>query len=360
VLKNNITDVMAGAYHTCAVVDRVLNCWGANAYGQLGNGVPAPVVGPEVVAPAPGTPVAVGLGWRHGCGTWAGETFCWGNGEALQTGNLSEPVFSPPLMFSTPLSVAMLAAGQRHTCALNAGSVICWGDGWDGQLGTAYLDASSATPVTIPGLPPSGIVDLVAAGWTSCVHDGTKIYCWGANNEGQAGVDPATSPAPPGSITASFTSVSAITLGPSHGCAVVNTEGNIGCWGSNWLGELGPLATFGSDVFSLVTTDEDTTTPIKGFTSVAAGAEFSCGLKNDGSVWCWGSHLAFEHSSIEPYDPVPKPVPGVFDATKLVAGYTHACAQTTAGALTCWGETSLGQLGAHPDAPTRKPTIVWP
>lgn len=70
------------------------------------------------------------------------------------------------------------------------------------------------------------------------------------------------------------------------------------------------------------------------FVAVAAGREFSCALRVDGSVTCWGRN---EDAQLQVPD-------GPF--TEVSAGSRHACALRTDGTVACWGDNDDGQ--AHP------------
>ena len=66
---------------------------------------------------------------------------------------------------------------------------------------------------------------------------------------------------------------------------VVTQDGSVACWGSNVYGQSSPPA----DIF----------------TQVSAGADHTCGLKDGGSVECWGgaySECGFKGCELEPVD----------------------------------------------------------
>ncbi|MFP2900915.1 RTX toxin, partial [Corallococcus sp. 4LFB] len=72
-----------GTQHTCALLDTgALRCWGANAYGQVGNGNPDYATPLTAVALASGLrAVQVAAGAQHTCALLeSGQLQCWGNG----------------------------------------------------------------------------------------------------------------------------------------------------------------------------------------------------------------------------------------------------------------------------------------
>jgi len=75
-------------------------------------------------------------------------------------------------------------------------------------------------------------------------------------------------------------------------------------------------------------------------TAIAAGIRFSCAVRSDGSVWCWGEDPGQDPSTL-----VPRQVAGITDARSVVAGGAFACALRETHQVVCWGSNSLGQLG---------------
>jgi len=68
-----------------------------------------------------------------------------------------------------------------------------------------------------------------------------------------------------------------------------------------------------------------------GYADVSAGHLFTCAVKEDGNVGCWGFNL---------WRQAPKSVTGPF--TRVAAGESHACALQTDGNVRCWGNDQDG------------------
>jgi len=157
-----ITDavtVTAGGYHSCATTGGgEIWCWGLDNHGQLGDGPDADVCStPNGDAPCRTTPVQVtGLtgvvqasaGNFYTCAVYGELLNCWGANANGQLGNNST------MDESTPVSVAMLrvrrvVAADTHTCAVStAGELKCWGQNQLGQLGDSTYD-NSLSPVDV-------------------------------------------------------------------------------------------------------------------------------------------------------------------------------------------------------------------
>jgi alpha-tubulin suppressor-like RCC1 family protein len=193
--------VSTGGDHTCAVTDAgAAYCWGAGAYGQLGNGGTSPSAVPVPVdAPAGGAVLwqAISAGAFHTCGvTDGGSLYCWGSNGAgtLGVGSPDTEVTVPTLVLdppSGPVTWATVSSGGNHTCALTtAGAAYCWGVSWSGQLGLGDPAGyqTMPAPVADPATGPVTWLDVDAGNSHTCgITDTTVTYCWGSNSEGQVG-----------------------------------------------------------------------------------------------------------------------------------------------------------------------------
>lgn len=115
--------------YLCVVsADRLAFCWGANAYGQLGDGTVIPRtelrrVGTLFTMVAAGPTFACGL-------DPAGAALCWGANHHGQLGRGdSTPLLHPRLVATTERFTTLSAGGQR-VCAVSVGhELFCWGAG---------------------------------------------------------------------------------------------------------------------------------------------------------------------------------------------------------------------------------------
>ena len=67
---------------------------------------------------------------------------------------------------------------------------------------------------------------------------------------------------------------------------------------------------------------------ITGFTQVEGGQMFTCALKSDGTVWCWGNNTSYRlGDDTQTHSSVPVQVKGLTaPATAVRVGVEHACA----------------------------------
>ena len=258
--------VATGSYHSCAILAAgTVKCWGLNDKGQLGSNATgsssaAPVALNLGTLGAGVTALQVTLGVAHTCVRLSdGTVRCVGDNASgqLGTGAIGNPLppKPSPTAVVTVSGATQISAGANHTCAIvAAGAVKCWGAGSFGQLGYG-AQGDNGTPVTAIGVTASSIE---AGGFHTCaVITGGAVKCWGKNDVGQVGsgatVQPLPLPAPqlPGELTPVSVSLgtgltaSAIAMGESHSCALLNTQ-TVKCWGLNNKGQLGTKSTANS------------------------------------------------------------------------------------------------------------------
>ncbi len=338
-----------GGLSTCGVTtDDLGYCWGANNFGNLGDGtfqtrlIPAAVVGGLRFK-------EVREGVTHTCGlTTDGRAYCWGENNNGQLGNGTDG--APSL---TPVAVAggrrftQIRVGFRHSCALTAAGVaFCWGDNGVGQLGTGTTtgpeDCAGLSCSTRPVRVPGSFVwtEIRPGGEHTCGLTNTqRAYCWGNNGFGQVGDGSIDNRSKPVAVAGNhlFKQVSA---GGVHTCAVA-TDDRAFCWGRNRDGRVGggsttprrrkPVAVTGGLKFSGVT----------------AGTEHTCGVTTGNVAYCWGLNIYSQlGDGTQVNRSVPTRVAGGLRWDVVLAGWRHSCGiVVSTGAAYCWGENGAGQLG---------------
>lgn len=333
--------VSSGVSHTCAVFPSgVVECWGDNSFGQLGDGTHNSSATPVAVPNVAATQVAAGL--RHTCAVLQGGTLrCWGDNTL---GELGDGTHTSGSTLVKGISAATnVAVGTGHACAVANGQVSCWGDNTSGQLGNGTTTASPS-PVGVHGLPSPSTnpARAVVAGLShSCaVLQNGNVYCWGQNQLGQLGNETTTSSSTAVAVmaTAGFEApipepiqgVSAVSssANANHTCVSFSGGGAI-CWGDNSSGQLGNSATnasspqfpaFNDDAtFPVISGTEQipnvvgqlvtVNVPLTGVASIAVGAAHTCAAKSDGSVECWGDNVQGELGTFTgSLSPLPLPI----------------------------------------------------
>ncbi|MDP2317147.1 MAG: hypothetical protein Q8P41_29940 [Pseudomonadota bacterium] len=107
-----------------------------------------------------------------------------------------------------------------------------------------------------------------------------------------------------------------VSLSDGFGCAATEPAGDIVCFGQEQDGRTRPPA---------------------GAYRALDGASFTCGIREDGALRCWGP----DSREDEPQRLLP-PV-GVY--RQVAVGLGHACGLRESGDIVCWGQGSQGQTG---------------
>ena len=289
--NKTVTNITASQYHTCAVTsDGTAACWGANWYGQLGDGTITNSMTPVAVtsgALAGKTVTNITASYYHTCAVLLdGTAACWGVNDYGQLGTGTTTNSRIPVAVTsgalTNKIVTNITASYYHTCAvLSDGTAACWGANWYGQLGNGHN--SSNTPVAVTGGALAGkTVTNITAGYAhtcAVLSDGTAA-CWGGNDYGQLGTGASSStPVAVTSGALAGKTVTNITASQYHTCAVTS-DGTAACWGYNNYGQLGNGTTTTSNT-------TQTTTPVavtmsNGFAFLASGESSMVGV-SDGS-----------------------------------------------------------------------------
>jgi alpha-tubulin suppressor-like RCC1 family protein len=148
-LGEPVSMLSAGALHTCALLKRgAVRCWGSGLEGQLGHGGTWPVPRASDARDVDlGSPSAIALqvsaGGHHTCALLStGAVTCWGANAYGQLGQGHRNTLYAPPVASVDLGDATawrMATGAHHTCVLlSTGGARCWGANASGQLGYGH------------------------------------------------------------------------------------------------------------------------------------------------------------------------------------------------------------------------------
>ncbi len=320
----------AGGGHVCGIKeDHSLWCWGDNTSAQLGvrtavdksyfpltvtgswNAVSVPgyllvgntcarttdgevscwgdnLLGPfalsygallETPTKLPGNWDEVQLGGGLTCGTRDGALYCW----SLFEQALHEPV----LVDGGPWSA--YSVGYVHACAIDQGGLLsCWGFNDQGQLGNGKTSAVlTATPQSVAGdgtwrqVSTGGYAASDPIGSTCAISSDDELFCWGGNPKGQLGIAAAGPVTAPHIVdSGSWSSVDVST----DGACGLKTDGTLWCWGRGHheMHRMGDLSDWVSVASAHAPADD---TPFN-LSVIGDDALFACGLREDKSAWC--------------------------------------------------------------------------
>lgn len=349
-----ITGVMAisaGDSHTVALKnDGTVFAWGLNTYGQLGDGTytnrktPVPVRAPEITAVTKPVRGLTGItaisarGYRTVALRNDGTVWAWGYNVGGELGDGTNTNRNTPVQVRDLTGITAISAGELHTLALkNDGTVWAWGKNYYGQFGDGTT-TNSNTPVQISGLTDVRTISAGAFNTIALKNDGT-VWAWGLNSSGQLGNGTMTDSSVPVQVS-DLTGITATSAGfVSHAVALKN-DGTVWTWGSNSFGQLGDGTT----------TDRNIPVQVSDLTDVmaiSAGESHTIALKNDGTAWAWGRNNYFQlGDGTNMNRNTPIQVIGLrTDGIAISAGGSHSVAMKNNHTVWAWGLNFSGQLG---------------
>lgn len=264
---------------------------------------------------------------------------CWGLNDRGQLGDgTTIPRFLPVNVSGLADGVVALAAGANHACALTRdGSVKCWGDNGSGQLG----DGTTTQGLIPVSVIQNGIRSISAGSRHTCaVTTSGGVLCWGDNAGGQLGDGTLDNRALPARVADLDSGMASVSAGVSHTCALT-TVGGLKCWGANGSGQLGDGTTTQQGIAV------DVTGLAASVVEVAAGSAHTCARTSTGAIQCWGDNSVGQLGDDQAgASPVPVDTVGLSAGMiGVTSGASHSCALRTDGGIRCWGANGDGQLG---------------
>ena len=328
-----------------------------------------------------------------------GATYLWSTGATTQTiwppasGTYSVVVTNCNGCVSATIDISIdysncptphphIAGGTWHSFALCPDSTVrTWGGGGGGgfynvgQLGD-NTTIDRYTPVQVHGPGNIGFLTGITAlqigeSEINCYalrYDGT-VWNWGYNLYAQLGDNTTTNRLTPvqvlgpGGISV-LSGIVSVAAGDFHALALKN-DGTVWAWGSGYRGQYGDGTT------------TDKLTPVQvhgpgnlgfltGITAIAAGGDFNLALRNDGTVWAWGWNQygqLGDNSQFDRYTPVQVHGPGniglLTGITAISAGDAHSIALKNDGTVWAWGDNEFGQLGVNTNTGVNTLTNTW-
>jgi cysteine-rich repeat protein len=211
--------VAVGTTAVCATIasGATVVCWGNNSFGQLGRGDMTTVgtTTTPAAAPAPATPTlpssrsaaVLASAYGHACARLDnGYLECWGDnaagqlglglpgsGSTISIGDDEAPATNGVLQLT---GVSTVVAGGGSTCAKSiTGGVRCWGENTKGQLGYGDITNKGGDSATKPtalsdltfgaGITAQSLV--LGTAHTCALLSNGEVRCWGQNQLGQLG-----------------------------------------------------------------------------------------------------------------------------------------------------------------------------
>ncbi len=333
-----------------------LYAWGQNSSGQLGDGTTISRSSPTRSVSFTDW-ISVSAGGGQSLGIRAnGTLWAWGRNSYGQLGNNIASIINQ----SSPVSVIggftdwiSASAGGYHSIGVRAnGTLWAWGRNNYGQLGNNTV-ISNRSPVLAVG----GFADWISASagreHSLGVRANGTLWAWGANASGRLGDNTAISRSSPVSVVGGFTDWISADGGAEFSLGV-RANGTLWAWGRNSYGRLGD---------NTVISRSSPVSVVGGFTdwiSASAGDSHSLGVRANGTLWAWGSNSDGELGDVttaSKSSPV-SVVGGFTDWISASAGDDHSLGVRANGTLWAWGRNGSGRLGDGTTIPKSSPVSV--
>ena len=232
---------------------------------------------------------------------------------------------------------AVVLEDNCSAAILDNGDLYTWGDNENGQLGNGQKGESSG---------PKKILDnAVSIQWgTDSGHefgaaltDDGSLYTWGNNERGQLGTGDDKNSLTPVKV---MDNIRDFSIGSCCMGAITN-DGDLYTWGENYNGFLEVSGQIGNG------TEEDALKPVKILENVRTvdfGAYHAGAIKEDGSLYTWGSNHDGELGNGEYADSL-TPIKIMDNVVEIDFTGFVSMALTEKGELYTWGTNDDGKLG---------------
>jgi alpha-tubulin suppressor-like RCC1 family protein len=275
-----------------------------------------------------GSLLCLGLTWIGGCARSALAEDVPGSG-------LDASVDNGPVDAPTHPTRRYLGFGLSGGALIYAdGTVWSWGDRASGLLGDAGLDLC-LLPCRTEQI--NDAVDAVSTAGTRCIASRSgNVTCWGTNALGELGIGSRSLTLMMPTMVPALTDVTALTAGEFHICAL-RGNGSVACWGGNLFGQVGSGRSSDSEPSPV-----EVVLPAPAL-QITAGSSMTCALLTDHRVACWGSNGHGELGDGTTTDrSTPVIIPSLADVLEVSAGADHVCARRVGGRVSCWGDNGVG------------------
>lgn len=347
VSKNFLNPLIAGDGHSCFInLSGNLECVGDNIF-------PGPVVGNSTVVTNLSELVDFNSRKSIHCAVdTQGLVYCWG--ASFGTGRASfssDYTYEKRPVFGITDAI-QVATGNATACALmRSGTVQCWGLYDASSYGTLGdgLGLDSIVPVNVLGITNAEKIVMGDHYGCALLLDKT-VKCWG-----EAAVPDQYLSFYPQTVT-SLQDIVDISAGDFHACAV-NSSGNLFCWGLlNTSGEQGSGSTKstapGYHVINIANVFDAV--------QVAAGLDYTCYLKIDQTVKCFGNNQYGQlGNGTTTFSLTPVIVSGLQNIVHISGGAQHVCAISQDQINFCWGKNDSKQIENSNNLKITKPVRVF-
>lgn len=327
----------------------VLYSWGYNGLGgQLGLGDLTDRYIPTQVTAGAGAWKQVASGRDtsslfSGAIATNGSLWTWGRNTNGALGQNNNQNCSVPVQVGTLTNWSKLSLGNFNGLAIKTdGTLWAWGWNGNGALGINNSEAYLSSPVQVGTDTNWAQVDTTNGRATFAVRTDGTLWAWGQNIFGGLGLGNTITRSSPTQVGAlnNWSQVAGIT---NEGGFAVKTDGTLWAWGANNQGQLGINAVTGT-ISSPVQVGSDTNWAWVATRSHSTAT--TAAIKTNGTLWTWGPASAMlGQGSPAVTRSSPVQVGAGTTWARVVCGGSFMLATKTDGTLWAWGTNTYGQLG---------------
>ncbi len=351
----NIIDIDTSLYNSIALkADGTVWTWGSSDSGVLGRAYSysSDYVTPKQI-PGLTNIKSIAMGGSHALAlSNDGQLWGWGSNYQQQLTNVltAEKIYTPvQIPYFTDISE--IFAGPSRNIVLKAdGTMWIWGGlGFGHKHNWAGSYTIQKTPIQMEDVYKNEYLQNVLSvcmGSQNIIVIKTNgtILIWGANDYGQL-CDGKIAEAEQPYLVSSIDGIKKIASGTEHNLAL-KEDGTVWSWGRNYFGELGVNYLFDSATPQQVLVNFSQNEPLSDVKDIGAYYSNSIALKEDGTVWMWGSNSSGrlgngETTSSDSY--IPKQVKGengigyLTNVKSISVGQYFVLALQEDGTLLKWG-----------------------
>lgn len=233
------------------------------------------------------------------------------------------------------------------------GTVLAWGGNSSGQLGNGSTD-DAEFPTPVVGL--TNVVKIAAGGSHAMALTGdASVWTWGRNIYGQLGFGDASLRVTPTKLT-SLTGI--IDIDASTGfedldhSVALKSDGSVWGWGNDWGNQLGDAQVLLPSGF--------VTTLLSGVLMLQRVNNETTALRSDGTLWVWGCNGNDNGYDSSRFNTLPARLNNLEnvqsfsvsgDPSSEIGTYTHSLAVKNDGSIWGWGTNDGYRLGVSTQPP---------
>lgn len=343
-------------FTTAIKTNGTLWAWGRNLSGQLGDGTLTDRSTPVQIGTATNWQ-KIASGDLHSLAIKTdGTLWAWGNNQYGQLGNNTTVSSTFPIQIGTATNWKNVSAGGLFSLALKTDDTLwAWGDNFYKQLGLGSLVPGQLVPTQV-GTDNDWYLISAGANHSLASKLSGPLYSWGSNSHGQLGLFGSVGGVAPLPVMVSSTVPwKSISASSSHSIALKD-DNTLWSWGSNGFGELGNNSTTSSSTPIQIGTDTN-------WSIAKAGSNTSFAIKATATLWTWGRNdygQLGDNTIIEKH--LPTQLGTATNWTTISAGGHHIVTQRTANIFNTntysWGNNLYGQLGDGTLVEKHIPTLI--